>query len=369
MTKAVLQKNMPKKWPKIINILVMNNKYKALEYALAQEPKSVRKKILQALEEEERRLTFEIRKRKDLEANIAKVKALFEEILAEKRNELVGVKQSLLKNWLESAKDKKLGTAEQQVLNDLISQEVEFLGTMDAVPPELLQELLQAPKTENKPARKFDFTDEHMQKLKDIIDQSVSKQREEVHINYKKLYHKLTRFAQPDFAKTDEEKTIKQDVLDRIEAAWEYMDYSALVNMWLVIDPENLLDVTLSEENILDFIEEIRLSIKTEKSNLNQLKESQDYLLYYPYYDKSQYRMEENIDNYRDVLELSLELSQVELQISEDFARLKERLVSSPEYKQAEPKSKNFFWPKITKLSPERMVEINEDLALLNKKR
>jgi hypothetical protein len=389
-------------------------KNNALTHSLSKVSKEKKNALVQELEKKQAKLDKEKLKNKSIEAEIDKLKALFQTETKDALTATIEAKEALLFNLLEKSKKKSLSQWHRQILSGLISEEISILYKLDLVSEPLrlamveyhnqvyqnmnkheqamADEMLEQVKEEyNLPE---DFTMDKMQDSQFMEEFMRQRHQEQFHaqqealqkerlngqknadVDYKNLYRKLTRFAHPDLAKTEEEKAIKEDQIKQINAAWQALDYYQLIDIWMEIDPTNSLEVDFTEEHCLQIMQMLDEKIAEEKMLRKEIEQSSDYEFYYGlFYAKKKQDVMHRMSHFCEKLARETQQSRERNHRCKTLVKLKELLVEieqaesfdfSDLYLDAEDGDFDFDLSEIT---PEMMEAVFEQIQGQTKKK
>jgi hypothetical protein len=119
---------------------------------------------------------------------------------------------------------------------------------------------------------------ENKEKEKQILKQEQLKKTD---IDFQKIYKKLAKLAHPDLYKSEEEKVIKEQQMQKLTIAWEERDYYEIIMLWMEIDPENTIELEITEKNQKNIIKQLN-------EKINDL-ESEMYMVKYHFHDTAFY--------------------------------------------------------------------------------
>jgi hypothetical protein len=340
-------------------------KNNALAHSLSKVSKEKKSSLVQELEKKQAKLDKEKLKNKKIEDEIQKLKALFETEAKDTLAAAIEAKEALLLNLVEKSKKKSLLQWQRQVLSDLITEEITTLYKLDLVSEPLRLAMAeyqdQLYKNMNKHEQAMademldqlkeeyglpeDFTMDKMQDPQFMEEFMRQRHHERFHaqqetlqkerlngqknadVDYKNLYRKLTRFAHPDLAKTEEEKAIKEEQIKQINSAWQALDYYQLIDIWMAIDPNNSLEVDFTEEHCLQIMQMLDEKIDEAKMDRKAIEQSSDYQFYYDcFYAKKKQDVLHRMARFCEMLAKETQQSRERNNKSKTLAKLKDLL-------------------------------------------
>ena len=166
----------------------------------------------------------------------------------------------------------------------------------------------------NDPAFKKQFEEkikarqkEHEERRKQFVkEQKIAK----TDIDFQKIYKKLAKLAHPDLYKTENEKTIKEEQMQRLTKAWDERDYYELLMLWLEIDPENTIKLEITESNQKNIITQLNQKIAEIEAESYRIKfHFEDTAFYYQFNAPSEKGINNKIEKYKNVLNKDVEMT------------------------------------------------------------
>lgn len=302
----------------------------------------------------------------ELLENISRVENIFRSTSKDILVEFTLVKETFLQSLVEKSKYKSLTKWERDVLGSIINIEFEtlmgincmsdkseklmqdyqktVLEKMSASDKKEAEELLKNLKSEmNLP---FDvdlsrITDaEYIKKLqremyeKSFEDEKVERENgffeneQNVNIDFKKIYKKMARFSHPDLAKTEKERVEKEVLFKRINEAWAAADYYELIIIWMDADPDNQLNIELSEKNCKDILSQLDLLINKAEAEKYNIKVFNPQTSYYfkNFYAKREKTILKKIDDFLSTIKKEIEITNYKIIDVKTLAGLKRAL-------------------------------------------
>lgn len=121
--------------------------------------------------------------------------------------------------------------------------------------------------------------EENQQKQKEIEKE---KRVAKTDIDFQKVYKKLAKLTHPDLSKSEEERIAKEAVMQRLTKSWDARDYYELLMIWLEIDPENTIDIEITENNQQNIINQLNEKLKAIDNDIYNIKNNHpDTAFYY----------------------------------------------------------------------------------------
>jgi hypothetical protein len=109
------------------------------------------------------------------------------------------------------------------------------------------------------------FQESEKQRLKE-------KQVAKTDIDFQKVYKKLAKLAHPDLYKTQEEKEVKEIQMQKLTKAWDERDYYEIIMLWMEIDPENTIELEITEKNQKNIIAQLNGKIEDLEDDIYDVK-------------------------------------------------------------------------------------------------
>ena len=100
-------------------------------------------------------------------------------------------------------------------------------------------------------------------------------------IDFAKIYKKLAKLTHPDLCKSIEEKIIKEQNMQRLTTAWESRNYYDLLMIWLEIDPDNIIELDITDDNQKTIIKQLNTKILTLENTMHHIKFRDDETAFY----------------------------------------------------------------------------------------
>jgi hypothetical protein len=166
----------------------------------------------------------------------------------------------------------------------------------------------------NDPAFKKQFEEKIRAKQKEQQDRQKQLEKEQkvekTDIDFQKIYKKLAKLAHPDLYKSESEKAVKEEQMQRLTKAWDERDYYELLMLWLEIDPENTIELEITENNQKNIIAQLNKKIKQIEGETHRLKfQFQDTAFYYQFYASSEKGINNKIEKYKKTLDKDLKMT------------------------------------------------------------
>jgi uncharacterized coiled-coil protein SlyX len=128
----------------------------------------------------------------------------------------------------------------------------------------------------NDPKYKQEFEEKIRQKQQEEQERQKQTQKEKqvakTDIDFQKVYKKLAKITHPDLYKTDHEKKVKEEQMQRLTKSWEERNYYDLLMIWLEIDPENTIELEITETNQKNIIKQLNEKITTLEAEMYRVK-------------------------------------------------------------------------------------------------
>ena len=135
------------------------------------------------------------------------------------------------------------------------------------------------------------------------------KQVAKTDIDFQKVYKKLAKLTHPDLYKNEEEKIIKEVQMQRLTNSWNERNYYDLLMVWLDVDPENSIELEITETNQKNIIKQLNEQInKIEADTYNIKFQFPDTSFYYQnFYAANPKTVSKKINEYIKSLVLNIE--------------------------------------------------------------
>jgi hypothetical protein len=355
-------------------------------------PKEKKNKLIADLVNKHSKLEQAKKANETLLKDIHQIKEEFNKSSKEKMKDFVKTKEIFLESLIEKAKKKSFAKWQKAILSSLIQQEFDGLYNLNCITENiqkmmndyqklsfemmsktekmLAEEMLEEMKCQMDLPDDLDFAkmhdEEYFENLKQKIhekkfeQEKVIKQegnfknQQNVNLDFKQLYRKLARFSHPDLAKTLQEKKEKEINIKKINAAWETLDYYQLILIWMEIDPENEIDVELSEKNCKEIIQHLNEKIGEQDEEKYFIKnENPETAFYYQrFYAKQSKTIQKKIEKFTDLLDQSISDTKLKIDDIKTVAGLKRILEIIYEKEQKQEDEFDFF-----DLIDEEMIE------------
>ena len=128
----------------------------------------------------------------------------------------------------------------------------------------------------NDPKYKQEFEEKIHQKQQEEQERQKQVQKEKqvakTDIDFQKVYKKLAKMTHPDLYKTDVEKTVKEEQMQRLTKSWEERNYYELLMIWLEVDPENTIELEITETNQKNIIKQLNEKIIKLEAEMYRVK-------------------------------------------------------------------------------------------------
>ena len=134
----------------------------------------------------------------------------------------------------------------------------------------------------------FDFSKINDPQYKKEFEEKIRQQQEKIHqeqkeaekekqvaktdIDFQKVYKKLAKLTHPDLYKTEDEKALKEEQMQRLTKSWEERNYYDLLMMWLEVDPENTIELEITENNQKNIIKQLNEKITGLEAEMYRVK-------------------------------------------------------------------------------------------------
>ena len=128
----------------------------------------------------------------------------------------------------------------------------------------------------NDPIYKKEFEEKIHQKQQEEQEKLKQFQKEKqvakTDIDFQKVYKKLAKLTHPDLYKSKDEKAIKEEQMQRLTKSWEERNYYELLMIWLEVDPENTIELEITETNQKNIIKQLNEKITTLEAEMYRVK-------------------------------------------------------------------------------------------------
>jgi uncharacterized coiled-coil protein SlyX len=166
----------------------------------------------------------------------------------------------------------------------------------------------------NDPAFKKKFEEKIRAKQKEHEERhkQLEKERkiEKTDIDFQKIYKKLAKLAHPDLYKSESEKVVKEEQMQRLTKAWDERDYYELLMLWLEIDPENTIELEITENNQKNIIAQLNQKIVEIEAETYRMKfHFDDTAFYYQFNAPSKKGINTKIEKYKKTLDKNSEMT------------------------------------------------------------
>lgn len=162
----------------------------------------------------------------------------------------------------------------------------------------------------NDPIFKKRFEEKLKAKIKENHDREMQLEKEKKNkntdIDFQKIYKKLAKLAHPDLQQSEFEKVTKVEVMQRLTNAWDERNYYELLMLWLEIDPDNSIELEITESNQKNIIAQLNDTIKNIENEMYQMKFNfEDTAFYYQFNATSEKAINTKIEKYKKTLDQS----------------------------------------------------------------
>lgn len=232
------------------------------------------------------------------------LKNLFNDVAKDKVTTFLAIKEQHIEFLIDNTSEDLFSEDEVEIIIEIIQNDLNFIENFGGVSDKLrekttvfFQQLLINQEQENEDLNRiafemmmeqmgldvdpddFDCNDfnspEFKQKIYEKIkekaafetQQAAQEKVEKTDIDFQKLYKKLAKIVHPDLCKSDEDKLAKESLMKNLTTAWENRDYYEILSLWIMIDPENTVGLTLNEKNQKNIIKQLN-----EKINLLEVE-------------------------------------------------------------------------------------------------
>ncbi|TRX38862.1 hypothetical protein FNW52_02120 [Flavobacterium sp. ZT3R18] len=166
----------------------------------------------------------------------------------------------------------------------------------------------------NDPAFKKQFEEKIRAKQKEQQDRQKQFEKEQkiekTDIDFQKIYKKLAKLAHPDLYKSESEKAVKEEQMQRLTKAWDERDYYELLMLWLEIDPENTIELEITEKNQKNIIAQLNKKITEIEAETYRVKfHFGDTAFYYQFNAPSEKGINTKIEKYKKTLDKNSEMT------------------------------------------------------------
>jgi hypothetical protein len=166
----------------------------------------------------------------------------------------------------------------------------------------------------NDPAFKKQFEEKIRAKQKEHQEQQKQLEKEQkiekTDIDFQKIYKKLAKLAHPDLYKSENEKSVKEEQMQRLTKAWNERDYYELLILWLELDPENSIELEITEKNQKNIIAQLNEKINEIEAETYRVKfHFDDTAFYYQFNAPTEKGMNTKIAKYKKALDKNSEMT------------------------------------------------------------
>ncbi len=164
----------------------------------------------------------------------------------------------------------------------------------------------------NDPAFKKQFEEKIRAKQKEHEEQQKQFEKEKkiakTDFDFQKIYKKLAKLAHPDLHKSEKHKTEKEEQMQRLTKAWDERDYYELLMLWLEIDPQNTIELEITEKNQKNIIAQLNQKINEIEAETYRIKfRFDDTSFYYQFHAPTEKGINTKIEKYIKVLDRNIE--------------------------------------------------------------
>ena len=263
----------------------------------------------------------------DFEALKQKIASLKQQVDSQSqthKNDFCKTKEAYILLLVKKHSLKSLTKWQKGIIADMINKQAEILADFDYCSPELEEAYTEFSKAMNAEMNSFekemandyfnqmmsemgfdpedddfDFNFENMndpgykkkmeEKFKQHAEESHQKQKEiekemrvaKTDIDFQKVYKKLAKITHPDLSKSEEERITKEAVMQRLTKAWDSRDYYELLMIWLEIDPENTIDLEITENNQKNIIRQLNEKLEAINQDIYDVKNNYNDTAFY----------------------------------------------------------------------------------------
>jgi hypothetical protein len=150
-----------------------------------------------------------------------------------------------------------------------------FKGFMDEFDLDFDNEELDFSKM-NDPQFKKDFEQKIRDKQQEFQENEKQRLKEKqvakTDIDFQKVYKKLAKLAHPDLYKSTAEKEVKEIQMQKLTKAWDERDYYEIIMLWMEIDPENTIELEITEKNQRNIIAQLNGKIEDLEDDIYDVK-------------------------------------------------------------------------------------------------
>ncbi|MBP6385259.1 MAG: hypothetical protein KA313_05255 [Pseudarcicella sp.] len=134
-------------------------------------------------------------------------------------------------------------------------------------------------------------------------------------IDFQKIYKKLAKLSHPDLAKDESERLIKEELMKKLTNAWEKRDYYQLLMSWIEIDPQNTINLEITEQNQKSITKQLnnKIRILTDEKNFIKSEDSPYGMIYLNFYHKDIKKVKLNIEDFMEMKMDDLEETKIYL--------------------------------------------------------
>jgi uncharacterized coiled-coil protein SlyX len=158
--------------------------------------------------------------------------------------------------------------------------------------------------------------------------QEKEKQVAKTDIDFQKIYKKLAKLTHPDLYKTDTEKELKEAQMQRLTKSWEERNYYELLMIWMEVDPENTIELEITETNQKNIIKQLNEQITKKEAEIYQVKfYYKDTAFYYQNFNAPNPKtIAKKIDNYVQTLKQTANQTTQYFDLFQKTANLKKHI-------------------------------------------
>jgi hypothetical protein len=163
---------------------------------------------------------------------------------------------------------------------------------------------------------------EEQEKNKQLLKE---KQVENTDVDLQKIYKKLAKIAHPDLFKNKDKKAVKELQMQKLTIAWEERNYYEILTLWLEIDPENTIELEITERNQKSILKQLNEKINTLEAETYRIKfHYEDTAFYYQNFNApSDKGTLSKINKYIKTLEITAEKTTFILENIQNTSKLK----------------------------------------------
>jgi hypothetical protein len=323
-----------------------------------------------------------------LKTKITTIRQLVDEKTTESKNKLCQAKEKFVIALIDKYVMKSFSKREKEIIISIINQEIEALTDFDyrsimldeaiikfiklqkeslsEFEMEMAQEAFESMLDEfdieldgedlnfdfekmNDPAYKKRIEEKIKEKAKENHDKQMQLEKEKkiakTDIDFQKIYKKLAKMAHPDLHQSETEKTLKEEVMQRLTTAWDERNYYDLLMLWLEIDPENSIELEITESNQKNIIAQLNETIGKIENEIYQIKfYFHETSFYYQFNAPSEKAIHTKIGKYIKTLDKDLKETALKTQDIENVKNFKKTLNKIYKSEQEEEQYMNAFF-------------------------